>query len=84
MIGYHYLLPKSIQTTFGEQITITSLGGATEASIWSIAYTLPKEISQEWKSIPYGMPLRNQQYYVYDTNLMIVLNGLMVNYILVV
>ena len=62
-------LPKSIQTTFGEQITITSLGGATEASIWSIAYTLPKEMPQEWKSIPYGMPLRNQQYYVYDTHL---------------
>ncbi len=59
-------LPKSIQTIFGEQITITSLGGATEASIWSIAFTLPKELSQEWKSIPYGKPLRNQQYYVYD------------------
>ncbi|CAF0993724.1 unnamed protein product [Adineta steineri] len=62
-------LPESIQTTFGEQITITSLGGATEASIWSTAYTLPKEIPQEWKSIPYGIPLRNQQYYVYDTHL---------------
>ncbi|CAF4028553.1 unnamed protein product, partial [Adineta steineri] len=62
-------LPKSIQTTFGEQVTITSLGGATEASIWSVAYTLPKEIPQEWKSIPYGMPLRNQQYYVYDIHL---------------
>ncbi|CAF4082952.1 unnamed protein product, partial [Adineta steineri] len=62
-------LPESIQTTFGEQVTITSLGGATEASIWSIAYTLPKEIPQEWKSIPYGIPLRNQQYYVYDTHL---------------
>ncbi|CAF4030575.1 unnamed protein product, partial [Adineta steineri] len=62
-------LPESIQTTLGEQVTITSLGGATEASIWSIAYTLPKEIPQEWKSIPYGIPLRNQQYYVYDIHL---------------
>ena len=62
-------LPKSIQTTFGEQVTITSLGGATEASIWSIAFTLPKQIPQEWKSIPYGIPLRNQHYYVYDTHL---------------
>ncbi|UJR18561.1 hypothetical protein I4U23_005468 [Adineta vaga] len=62
-------LPKSIKNTFGEQLTITSLGGATEASIWSIAYTLPKTIPQEWKSIPYGLPLRNQHYYVYDTNL---------------
>jgi non-ribosomal peptide synthetase component F len=62
-------LPSSIQTTFGEKITITSLGGATEASIWSIAFTLPKQIPYEWKSIPYGTPLRNQQYYVYDTHL---------------
>ncbi|CAF1410830.1 unnamed protein product, partial [Adineta steineri] len=62
-------LPKSIHTTFGEQVTVTSLGGATEASIWSIAYTLPKEIPREWKSIPYGIPLRNQQYYLYDVHL---------------
>ncbi|CAF1390131.1 unnamed protein product [Adineta steineri] len=62
-------LSKSIHTTFGEQVTITSLGGATEASIWSIAYTLPKEILKEWKSIPYGIPLRNQHYYVYDIHL---------------
>ncbi|CAF1385793.1 unnamed protein product, partial [Adineta steineri] len=62
-------LPESIQTTLGEQVTITSLGGATEASIWSIAYTLPKEMPREWKSIPYGIPLRNQQYYVYDIHL---------------
>ncbi|CAF3911367.1 unnamed protein product, partial [Adineta steineri] len=62
-------LPESIQITFGEQVTITSLGGATEASIWSIAYTLPKVIPREWKSIPYGIPLRNQQYYVYDIHL---------------
>ncbi len=60
-------LPKSIQTKFGEQVTITSLGGATEASIWSIAFTLPKQIPHQWKSIPYGTPLRNQHYYVYDT-----------------
>ncbi|CAF2829448.1 unnamed protein product [Rotaria sp. Silwood2] len=62
-------LPKSIAMTFGDHVTITSLGGATEASIWSIIYPIPKEIPISWKSIPYGVPLRNQQYYVYDTNL---------------
>ena len=62
-------LPKSIRTTFGESVIITSLGGATEASIWSIAFTIPEEISPKWKSIPYGTPLRNQKYYVYDTHL---------------
>lgn len=62
-------LPPSIRTTFGEQVAITSLGGATEASIWSIAYPIPKRIPSSWKSIPYGLPLKNQQYYVYDSNL---------------
>ncbi|CAF4565110.1 unnamed protein product [Rotaria socialis] len=62
-------LPKSIKTTFGNDVIITSLGGATEASIWSIAYTLPENIPTEWKSIPYGTPLRNQHYYVYDSDL---------------
>ncbi|CAF4793170.1 unnamed protein product [Rotaria sp. Silwood1] len=62
-------LPKSISMTLGEHVTITSLGGATEASIWSIAYPIPKQIPRKWKSIPYGMPLRNQRYYVYDSHL---------------
>ncbi|XKK19357.1 AMP-binding protein [Bacillus sp. CB102A.1] len=42
---------------------INSLGGATEASIWSIYYPI-NEINPEWKSIPYGMPLANQKFYV--------------------
>ena len=62
-------LPKSIRTAFGEQVVLTSLGGATEASIWSIAYDIPDKIPTDWKSIPYGTPLRNQQYYVYDAHL---------------
>ena len=39
------------------------LGGATEASIWSIYYPID-EIKEGWKSIPYGMPLANQRFYV--------------------
>ncbi|MBP3195643.1 MAG: amino acid adenylation domain-containing protein, partial [Butyrivibrio sp.] len=42
---------------------VTSLGGATEASIWSIYYPI-KNVDEKWKSIPYGMPLANQTYYV--------------------
>lgn len=38
---------------------IISLGGATEASIWSIYYPI-ETIDPNWKSIPYGKPLRNQ------------------------
>ncbi len=42
---------------------VVSLGGATEASIWSIYYPV-REVKKEWKSIPYGIPLANQEFYV--------------------
>ncbi len=42
-----------------------SLGGATEASIWSVHYEV-NSISAEWKSIPYGKALRNQKIKVVD------------------
>ena len=42
---------------------IYSLGGATEASIWSVYFPI-KEIKKEWKSIPYGYPLANQKLYI--------------------
>lgn len=42
---------------------VISLGGATEASIWSIYYPI-QQVEEHWKSIPYGMPLANQTYYV--------------------
>lgn len=47
---------------------IISLGGATEASIWSIYYPI-KYIDSTWKSIPYGTPLQNQTIYVLNENL---------------
>lgn len=36
-----------------------SLGGATEAAIWSVFYEVRK-LDKEWVSIPYGQPLANQ------------------------
>lgn len=42
---------------------IISLGGATEASIWSIIYPID-EVKPTWKSIPYGTPLANQTWHV--------------------
>jgi amino acid adenylation domain-containing protein len=42
---------------------VVSLGGATEASIWSIYYPI-KHVNPTWASIPYGMPLANQKIYV--------------------
>lgn len=43
----------------------TSMGGATEASIWSNYFTV-KEIKDNWVSIPYGYPLPNQFFHVID------------------
>ncbi|MEG4421610.1 amino acid adenylation domain-containing protein [Microcoleus sp. LAD1_D5] len=42
---------------------IIGLGGATEASIWSILYPI-ETIDPAWKSIPYGKSMTNQQFYV--------------------
>ncbi len=44
---------------------VFSLGGATEASIWSIIYPIER-VESTWQSIPYGKPLRNQIFYVLD------------------
>jgi pyochelin synthetase len=47
---------------------VVSLGGATEASIWSILYPIER-VDPEWKSIPYGRPMMNQRLYVLDESL---------------
>ncbi|AFY89105.1 non-ribosomal peptide synthetase [Chroococcidiopsis thermalis] len=44
-------------------VEVISLGGATEASIWSILYPIA-DIDPAWKSIPYGRPMQNQRFYV--------------------
>ncbi|WP_166924851.1 non-ribosomal peptide synthetase [Flavobacterium poyangense] len=50
------LLPKA---------NLISMGGATEASIWSNFYEV-KQIKEDWSSIPYGYPLSNQEFYILD------------------
>ncbi len=57
-------LPGKIKRHF-PNASVTSLGGATEGSIWSIFYPIT-EVPEHWKSIPYGHPLANQQFYVLD------------------
>ncbi|RJO70063.1 amino acid adenylation domain-containing protein [Nocardia panacis] len=46
-----------------EDLAVISLGGATEAAIWSIHYPIG-EVPADWTSIPYGRPLRNQSFHV--------------------
>lgn len=43
--------------------SLVSLGGATEASIWSIAFPVDT-VDNEWTSVPYGYPLKNQTIHV--------------------
>jgi amino acid adenylation domain-containing protein/FkbM family methyltransferase len=55
-------LPGQIQRVLPSS-QIISLGGATEASIWSILYPIEK-VDANWKSIPYGKPMLNQTFQV--------------------
>ncbi|WP_437895307.1 amino acid adenylation domain-containing protein [Sorangium sp. So ce124] len=57
-------LPDRIREAF-PGASVLSLGGATEASIWSIAYPITR-VDPSWKSIPYGKPLANQRFHVLD------------------
>ncbi len=47
------------------QVVLMSLGGATEASVWSNDFPIG-ELLADWKSVPYGRPLRNQTMHVLD------------------
>ncbi len=49
------------------QTDLYSLGGATEASIWSNYYPIT-QLDPLWRSIPYGFALGDQQLYVLDEN----------------
>ncbi|MEO0966944.1 MAG: amino acid adenylation domain-containing protein, partial [Cyanobacteria bacterium J06639_18] len=60
-------LPEQIKTLLPE-VELISLGGATEASIWSILYPV-ETVNSAWKSIPYGRPMANQRFYVLDGTL---------------
>lgn len=42
-----------------------SLGGATEAAIWSNTYEVA-ELQPHWATIPYGTPMANQRFHVLD------------------
>ncbi|MGB5686396.1 MAG: amino acid adenylation domain-containing protein, partial [Candidatus Electrothrix sp.] len=57
-------LPDRIRELWTDTQVI-SLGGATEASIWSIWFPID-QVDPRWKSIPYGRALRNQAVYVLD------------------
>ncbi|MCT9077907.1 amino acid adenylation domain-containing protein [Streptomyces fulvoviolaceus] len=57
-------LPDRIRRIWPDAAVI-SMGGATEASIWSVMHRVG-EVSPEWRSIPYGRAMTNQRMYVLD------------------
>src|SRR5581483_11259558 len=49
-------------------VRLVSLGGATEAAIWSIAHEI-ESVDPAWRSVPYGRALRGQEMFVLDRSL---------------
>ncbi|MFK0294873.1 amino acid adenylation domain-containing protein [Streptomyces sp. NPDC090442] len=56
-------LPGRFRAVSAGRPELTSLGGATEAAIWSIHHPIG-DVDPAWRSIPYGTPLRNQTFHV--------------------
>ncbi|MDT0269016.1 amino acid adenylation domain-containing protein [Streptomyces sp. DSM 44915] len=57
-------LPPAV-TRWAPAVEVHSLGGATEAAIWSIHHPIRPE-DAERPSVPYGRPLANQTFHVLD------------------
>ena len=57
-------LPDRLRALIGD-VRVISLGGATEASIWSICHPIER-VAPEWTSIPYGRALRDQFFLILD------------------
>ncbi|HSU84507.1 MAG TPA: AMP-binding protein, partial [Thermoanaerobaculia bacterium] len=58
-------LPDRIRALAGpveREMELESMGGATEASIWSIRYPIGT-VDPAWKSIPYGRAMDNQTFF---------------------
>jgi acyl-coenzyme A synthetase/AMP-(fatty) acid ligase len=57
-------MPDNIRSLF-PAARVVSLGGATEAAIWSNWFVVDR-IEPHWRSVPYGRPIQNARYYVLD------------------
>ncbi|MFI5139770.1 MAG: amino acid adenylation domain-containing protein, partial [Sphingobacteriales bacterium] len=60
-------LPDRIKNYF-PKAKVISLGGATEATVWSNFYPIDK-VEPHWTSIPYGKPMNNNFFYILDEQL---------------
>jgi amino acid adenylation domain-containing protein len=57
-------LPDIVRANF-PRAEVISLGGATEATVWSNYYRI-EVVADDWPSIPYGKPIQNARYYILD------------------
>lgn len=57
-------LPDEVRALF-PNARIVSLGGATEATVWSNWYEVGA-VDPAWRSVPYGRPIDNARYYLLD------------------
>ncbi|HKU41294.1 MAG TPA: amino acid adenylation domain-containing protein, partial [Polyangiales bacterium] len=57
-------LPDAVRTAF-PRVRVMSLGGATEAAIWSNWFPVGA-LDPRWTSVPYGRPIQNARYHVLD------------------
>lgn len=62
-------LPAKLRRSFGNGVELISMGGATEASIWSVLYPVPQELPAAVPSVLYGRPMLNQTLHVLDASL---------------
>ena len=60
-------LPDEIRAVF-PGARVMSLGGATEATVWSNYFPVNR-VESGWRSIPYGRPIQNCRYYILDKHL---------------
>ncbi|MDJ0658843.1 MAG: amino acid adenylation domain-containing protein [Crocosphaera sp.] len=60
-------LPNHLRS-LTDKVTLLSIGGPTETTIWNIGYEVDK-VDPNWKSIPYGQPMGNSQYYILNERL---------------
>ncbi len=66
MLGGEFIqrsLPAEIKRVFPHS-KLANLGGNTEAAVYSIRHYPVDTYESHWKSIPYGIPLANQRFYV--------------------
>lgn len=69
LLSGDWIRPDLIRQAYNviSDVKIIALGGATEGSIWSNYFIIPKKIPETWKAIPYGYPLENQKYKIVDS-----------------